>query len=81
MGMSTSASIHRIEAAMAKIATALPDNPALGPVWGRLQVMWTEAKAGQAQETEAQASARAWLAQKEMSAINAAMSSSGSPAP
>lgn len=49
---------------MMTIATAMIDDPALAPIWSRLEAMWTAAKAGQAKETEAQASARAWLAER-----------------
>ena len=56
--MSDLVKLSRIEAAMAKVAKALPDDPSLGPVWNRLEAMWHVAKAAKAEETAAQASAR-----------------------
>ncbi len=76
------AHIERLEAAMSKIARALPHDAALALVWARLVEMHEDAVTEQAKETEAQSSARRWLAaQKEMSFSNTAMSASGNPAP
>ena len=76
------AHVARIEAAMSKIARALPYNAALSPVWARLEQMLGVAVTKRKKETDAQTSARAWLAaQNEMSAKSAAVSASGKPAP
>lgn len=79
----TRPTIDQIELAMMKIAQALPGIPALGPVWARLEAMWSEAKEGQDRQTAEQASAAAWLAsrQNEIGPSSAAMSSSGRPFP
>lgn len=76
------ASVSRIEAAMSKIARALPANPSVGLIWARLEDMHQQATTRRHEETEAQASARAWLAaQNEISANKAAVSASDKPAP
>lgn len=78
----TTANVSRIEAAMSKIARALPANPSLGLVWARLEDMHRQATTRRQDETEAQASARAWLAaQNEISANKAAVSASDKPTP
>lgn len=58
---SNGAHIKRIEAAMSKIARALPSNASLGSVWERLEGMHLEAVRERAIETEIQERARAWL--------------------
>lgn len=76
------AHISRIEAAMFKIARALPSNSSLGSVWTRLEDMHQQAIAERERETETQTRARAWLeAQKEIPSRRSAMSDSGKPAP
>ncbi|QFT64587.1 hypothetical protein [Roseivivax sp. THAF30] len=71
----TRPTIDQIELAMMKIAQTLPDNPALGLIWSRLEAIWTEAKEGQDRQTAEQASAAAWLAsrQNDMGAKRSAM--------
>lgn len=79
---SVSAHVTRVEAAMSKIARALPDDAALAPVWNRLLEMHAEAVTKKAKETKAQASARMWLVgQNETPSNSTAMSASGKPAP
>jgi hypothetical protein len=67
---------------MMKVAHLLSENAALGPVWKRLQAMWTEAKASERKTTQAQESALAWLStQKDIASKAAAVSNNDNPAP
>lgn len=76
------AHIKRIEAAMSKIARALPLNSSLSSVWNRLEDMHQQAMAEREKETEAQVRARAWLKdQNEIPSKRTAISASGKPAP
>lgn len=74
--------IQQIEAAMTKIARALPSNSGLSAVWARLEKMHLKAVTELETETEVQKRARAWLeGQKEIPSRRSAMSDSDKPAP
>lgn len=74
--------VRRIEAAMEKIAEALPHDSDLGLVWERLEGMHAEAITMQTKRTETQSRASKWLArQKDISLRSFATSANDNPAP
>ncbi len=63
-------SIERIEAALLKVAAMLDRDPAVEPVFLRLEAELAEARDAEAGATEAQRRARALLAQRAKPAIS-----------
>ena len=82
VAVSNCAHIKRIEAAMSKIARALPSNTSLSSVWERLEDMHLKAVTERQTETAAQARACAWLeGQKEIFSGRSAVTGSDKPGP
>jgi hypothetical protein len=74
-------SVERIEAALLKVAAMLDRDPAVEPVFLRLEAELAKAQEAESGATETQRRARALLAQRARPAISLATCASDAPLP